>query len=204
MVSPSHLEASLATKKTASPPSIGSSSKQPVSSISPISNHRLGTVAIMFPNCHATVEISGGDAAPSTPPARALPEHIINSEDNHHDSDSVYSSFSATHGLGAGGTNSDSTSSSVKATNYNGVLLCPKARAPKKTLGKHARADSNASSATSNGADIVPAKKRIRNSALMRSAPHATSAITPGGLAGNSEFMSVYSPPLPTCTKAQS
>lgn len=151
---------------------------------------------MVFPSLTATVERSGDDAASSTPPARVLPEHTLSSEDNNHDdADSTYSSFSATHALVDGDNNSDSTSPSVKVTDSNGVPRRPKAKAPKKTLGKHVRAEPNASSASSNGAAFVPAKKRVRTDALMRSAPRATSAITPGGLAGNSDFLYVYCPP---------
>lgn len=148
---------------------------------------------MMAPNFNATVEASGDDPGPLTPPARVLPEHILSSEDNNRDdSDSAYSSFSATHALVDGGNNTDSTSSSAQASNSNGAPLRPKAKAPKKTLGKRARADSNANSAISTGAAVKPAKKRVRSNALMRSAPRATAAVTPGSLAGNSEFMYVY------------
>ncbi|CAF9938665.1 MAG: hypothetical protein ALECFALPRED_007814 [Alectoria fallacina] len=190
MLSPSLFERAAAIKKTASPPSVGSSSKQPAASTSPISDYRLGTAVMMAPNFNATVEASGDDPGPLTPPARVLPEHILSSEDNNRDdSDSAYSSFSATHALVDGGNNTDSTSSSAQASNSNGAPLRPKAKAPKKTLGKRARADSNANSAISTGAAVKPAKKRVRSNALMRSAPRATAAVTPGSLAGNSEFM---------------
>lgn len=195
MVSPSHLKASSATKKTASPPSIDSSSEQPAASNSPVSTYRLGTAAMMLPNLNATVEASGNDATPSTPPARVLPEHILSSEDNNHEnSDSAHSSFSTTHVNGSN--HSDSASSSVPAINSNGVPLRPKAKAPKKTPGKRLRPDSNVSSASSSGGAAVPAKKRVRSNALMRSAPRATIAVTPGSLAGNSDFMYVYTSPL--------
>lgn len=145
---------------------------------------------MLLPDFDGTVEASGDDGPPPTPPARVSPEHILSPEDNNHsDSDSADSSFSVAQGLVDGGTNSDSTSSSVKASNSNGVPLRPKAKAPKKTLGKRVRGDSNASSANSNGSAVVPTKKRVRSNALMRSAPRATSTTTPGGLAGNSEFM---------------
>ncbi len=196
MVSPSRLEASSATKKTASFPSIGSSSNQPAASTPTVSSYRLGTAAMIPPSLAATVDASGDDAGPSTPPAHALLEHVMSSENNIHDeSDSAYSNFSATHALVDGDNNSDSTSASVNATNPNGVPQRSKARAPKKALGKHVLTDSNASSASSSAVATVPAKKRVRTSALMRSAPRATSTTTPGGLAGNSEFMFVYSPP---------
>lgn len=201
MVSPSRLEASSGSKKTASPPSNGSFSKEPAPSTTPVSSDRLGTAAMMFPNFNAAVEASGDNIGPSTPSARVLPEHILNSDYNHDDSDSVYSSFSATHDL-TDGSNSDSTLSSGQAVNSNGAPLCPKARIPKKILGKRIRADSNASPASSIGAAVVPAKKRVRTNALMRSAPRATSTTTPGGLAGNSDFMYVYSSPLLIRTKS--
>ena len=110
----------------------------------------------------------------------------------HDDSESAYSNFSATHALVDGDNNSDS---SVNVPNSNGVPQRLKAKAPKKALGKHARTDSNASSASPSAAAAVPAKKRVRTDAVMRSAPRATSTTTPGGLAGNSEFMFVYSSP---------
>ncbi len=151
---------------------------------------------MILPSLAATVDASGDDAGPTTPPVRALPEHMMSSENNNHDdSDSAYSSFSATHALIDGDNNSDSTSASVNATDPNGVPQRLKARAPKKALGKHVLTDSNASPASSSAAATVPAKKRVRANALMRSAPRATSTTTPGGLAGSSEFMFVYSPP---------
>lgn len=159
---------------------------------------------MLLPDFDGTVEASGDDAPPPTPPARVSPEHILSPEDNNHsDSDSADSSFSVAQGLVDCGTSSDSTSSSVKASNSNGVPLRPKAKAPKKTLGKRVRGDSNASSANSNGSAVVPTKKRVRSNALMRSAPRATSTTTPGGLAGNSEFMYVYASSLLTHTKIQ-
>lgn len=193
MVSPSRLKASSATKKTASPPSTDKSSEQPAASTTPVSSYCLGTAAMMLPNLNATVEASGDDATPSTAPARVLPEHALSSEDNNHDdSDSACSNFSTTHALVDGSNNSDSTPASVQAINSNAVPLRPKAKAPKKTLGKRLRADSNVSSASSSGTAAVPAKKRVRSNALMRSAPRATVVVTPGSLAGNSEFMCVY------------
>ncbi|CAD6590624.1 MAG: hypothetical protein ASARMPRED_004941 [Alectoria sarmentosa] len=190
MVSPSRSERSAAPKKAASPPSVDSSSKQPAASTTPVLDHQVGTAAMMPPNLNTTVEASGDDPGPLTPPACVLPEYILSSEDyNRDDSDSAYSSFSATHALVNGGNDMDSTSSSVQATNNNEVPLRPKAKASKKTLGKRVRADSNASSASSTGAAVKPAKKRVRSNALMRSAPRATAAVTPGSLAGNSEFM---------------
>ena len=144
----------------------------------------------MSSNVDATIEVSGNDPGPSTPAARVLPEHALNSEGNTHDeSDTAYSSFSVTNPPVNGGTNSDATSSSVPAINSNGALPRPEAKAPNKTPGKRVRADSNANSAGSNAAAAVPTKKRVRSNALMRSAPRATSTTTPGGLAGNTEFM---------------
>lgn len=197
MVSPSRLAASSATKKTASPPSIGSSSKQPAASDALVSSYRLGTAATIAPNFGATVRSLGDEAPLQAPPAHVLPEHISSSEDNdHNNSDPPRSNLSATGTPVDGDNNSESASSSVKVTNPSGVPPRPKARAPKKTPGKRLRANSNATSAGSNKAAVAPAKKRVRTSALMRSAPRATSTTTPGGLAGNSEFMYVHSSSL--------
>ena len=194
MVSPSRLAASSASKKTASPPSSGSSSKQPTTSDALVSSYRLGTAATIAPNSGATVRSLKNEATLQAPSAHVLPEHISSSEDNNHNSPNPASSnVSATGTLVDG---DESASSSKKVTNSSGVPSRPKAKAPKKTLGKRPRADSNATSAGSNKAAVVPAKKRVRSSALMRSAPRATSTTTPGGLAGNSEFMYVHSSSL--------
>lgn len=194
MVSPSRLAASSASKKTASPPSIGSSSKLPAASDALVSSYRLGTAATIAPKSGATVRSLGDEAPLQAPPAHVLPEHVSSSEDNDHNNlDPASSNLSATGTLIDGDNNSGSASSPVKVTKPSGVPLRPKARAPKKTLGKRPRADSNATSAGSNKAAVVPAKKRVRSSALMRSAPRATSTTTPGGLAGNSEFMYIHS-----------
>lgn len=190
-----------------SPPLVGSSSKPPSASTPTVSSYRLGTAAMMLPNIDATIEPSGNDDASSTSPARVLPKHTLSSEDNNlDDSNSAYSGVSGTHSPIDNDNSSDSASSSVNASSSNEVPVPvrPKARAPKKTLGKRPRADSNVSSASSNGAAAVPAKKRIRSNALMRSAPRATSTTTPGGLAGNSEFMYVYFYLLLTNTKTSS
>ena len=188
MVSPSRLNPSSVTKKVAFIPPIVNSSKQPAASIAPELRHIPVTTAMMLPDSNATVEAPRDEPDPTTPPARVLPEQVLPSEDDDNDeSDSAYSSFSATHAFADVSNNSDSTSSVVKAT--KGVPARPKAKAPKKPTGKRLRAESNASSASANGAADVPAKKRVRNNALMRSAPRATSTTTPGGLAGNSEFM---------------
>ena len=200
-MSPSRLETSSFTKKAVSTLSIGNSSKQPAASTSPVSSYRLDTAAVMSPNSNATVEASRDDPDPSTPTTRVLAEHLLSSKDNNHnDPDSAYSGFSAMQTLVGGNNNSDSTSSSVKATTSKAVPPRSNAKASKKTLGKHPRANSGASSASLNGTAVVPAKKRVRSNALMRSAPRATSTTTPGGLAGNSEFMCV----LPSYAKIQS
>ena len=183
---------------------IGNSSKQPTVSTSPLSSYLLDTAAVMSPNSNASVEASRDDPDLSTPTTRVLPEHLLSSEDNNHnDPDSAYSGFSATQTPVGGNNNSDSTSSSVKPTISKAVPPHSNTRASKKTLGKHPRADSNASSASSNGTAVVPAKKRVRSNALMRAAPRATSTTTPGGLAGNSEFMCVNPSALPTYSKTQ-
>ena len=190
MVSPSRLNPSSVTKKVAFIPPIVNSSKQPSASIAPELRHSPVITAMMLPDSNATVEAPRDDPDPTTPPARVLPEQILPSEDDDNDeSDSAYSSFSATHAFADVSNNSDSTSSAVKGTGTKGVPARPKAKAPKKPTGKRLRAESNASSASANGAAAVPAKKRVRSNALMRSAPRATSTTTPGGLAGNSEFM---------------
>ena len=190
MVSPSRLNPSSVTKKVAFTPSIVNSSKQPAASIAPELRHLPVTSAMMLPDSNATVEAPRDDPDPTTPATCVLPEQDLPSEDNDNDeSDSAYSSFSATHAFADISNNSDSTSSAVKATKTKAVLARPKAKAPKKTTSKRLRAESNASSASANGAAAVPAKKRPRSNALMRSAPRATSTTTPGGLAGNSEFM---------------
>ena len=205
MESPSSLEASSVTKNNALAPSVGSSSKQPAASASPVLIYRLGTAAMVSPNFDATVEASRDEAIPSTPSAHVSSETLSSEDTNHDDSDAAFSTFSATHALVGGGNYSDSASSSVEASNSNAVSVpvLPKARAPNKTLGKRVRADSKASSANSNGAAVVPSKKRARSNALMRSAPRATSITTPGGLAGNSEFMYAYSSHLLIYTKTQ-
>ena len=145
----------------------------------------------MLPDPNGTVEALEDDPGSSTPSARTSPKHILTSEDNNHDdSGSANSKLSTIRALD-NSNNSDSRPS-VKDTNSKGVSLRPNSKAPKKTLGKRLRAGSNASSASSNVA-AVPTKKRVRSNALTRSAPLATSTTTPGGLAGNSEFMYVYS-----------
>ena len=155
-------------------------------------------------NSDASVEALGDDLGPSTLLARALPEHVLNSKDDDlDDSDSEYSGFSATQALVDGSIDSDPTSSG-KPSNSKATPLHPSVRAPKKSLSKRFHADSNASSANPNASAAVPAKKRVRSNALMRSAPRATSTTTPGGLAGNSEFMYVYSFLLSTYAKTQS
>lgn len=190
MVSPSRLNPSSVIKKVAFTPPIVNSSKQPAASIVPELRHRPVTTAVMSPDSNATVEAPREDPDATTPPARVLPEQALPSEDNDNDeSDSAYSSFSATHAFADVSNNSDSTSSAVKATKTKGVPARPKAKGPKKATGKRLHAGSNASSASANGATDVPAKKRVRSNALMRSAPRATSTSTPGGLAGNSDFM---------------
>ena len=193
MVSPSRLAASSATKKTGSPQSVGSCSKQPAASDAPVSNYRLGTAATIAPNVGTTLRSLGDEAPLQSPPAHVTLERISSSEDKKHNNpDPPHSGSSATPTLVDGDSNSESASSSNKVTNPSGVPPRPKARASKKTLGKRPRADSTATSTGSNKAAVAPAKKRVRTSALMRSAPRATSTTTPGGLAGNSEFMYVH------------
>lgn len=182
MVSPSRLEATSATKKTASPPSVGSPSKQPAASKPSALNYRKGTPATIAPNLNTPVRSSGDKTPPPTPPASVSLENVSSSVDKN---------------------NYESTSSSNQAADPSGVPPGPKAKAPKKTLGKRPRADSNATS-TSNKAADEPAKKRVRSSALMRAAPRATSTTTPGGLAGNAEFMYVHFSPLLPLTQTSS
>ena len=192
MVSPSRLNPSSVTKKVAFAHPVVNPSEQPTASIGPELRHRPLTTATRSPDSNATVEALREDPNSMTPPARVLPEHVLPSEDNDNDeSDSAYSSFSATHAFADVSNNSDSTSSAVKATKTKGLPAHPKAKGPKKVTGKRLRAESNASSASADGAAAMPAKKRVRSNTLMRSAPRATSITTPGGLAGNPEFMYV-------------
>lgn len=186
---PPHLESSLITKTT-SPSAVGSRSRPLPTSASLASNYRLEIDATMIPYIPADIETSGNDPGPSTPPARVLPEHVLSSDNyNHDNSDSAHSRFSATDALVNGDTESNSTSPSPQS-------LYLKFEALKTTLGKraraHAPADWSVGPASSTRAAVVPAKKRVRSRGLMRSAPRATVAATPSTLAGNSEFMYVY------------
>ena len=63
--------------------------------------------------------------------------------------------------------------------------------APKQALGKRTHNESDASVAGPTGAPVVPAKKRVRPTPALRATPN----ITPGGQAGHSEHMFVYSCP---------
>lgn len=163
-----------------STPSIGNSFKQPAVSDANDSSHRPDTVAVMSPNSDATtIEACRDGPSLSIPAERVLPEHALSSEENNHD-------------------DSDSALSSAKATNSKVAPLRRNAKAPKKTIGKRLRADSNASSSSPNGAAVVPIKKRVRSNALKRSAPRATSTTIPAELAGNSGYMQVASFRLPT------
>ena len=199
MMSSLCLEVPSVTKKTATPPPVGRSSKQPAAPASPTPNYRSETAAEKAPNSDATAEESGGNTDPSTPPARVLPEHVLSSEENNHNnSDSACSSFSATHAVVNMGSTSDATALSVPATNE--VPPRSKVQAPKKTLGKRARVPADSSASATKAAAVPAKKKRVRSNALMRSAPLATAAATPGSLAGNSEFMYVILPSFLTKT----
>ena len=61
--------------------------------------------------------------------------------------------------------------------------------APKQALGKRTHSELDATSADPSAPAVVPAKKRARTN----TAPRATSNIKPGGQAGNSGHMFVYS-----------
>ena len=63
--------------------------------------------------------------------------------------------------------------------------------ATKQALSKRTHSESDATSAGPSGAAIAPAKKRVRLTAASR----ATSTIKPGGQAGNSGHMFVYTCP---------
>ena len=187
MASALRLEVSSVTEKGASTPSDGNLSKESATSVSSSSNYRLGTAAMVAPNPYASVRASGHDPGLAKALASASPEHILSSDNSHGHSESAQSAFSPMLAL-ENGNKSNSTSSAVKVTGSKGVPLRPNAREPKKTPSKHLRTDSNE-------AAVMPAKKRVRSNALLRTAPRATSTTTPGGLAGNSEFMYVYSLP---------
>lgn len=136
------------------------------------------------PKLNATIEASGDDALGATSPARVLPKQVLSSEDNYHnDSESAYSNFSTTHGAVDSDNYSDSNSTSVIGTNS---IPRPKAKGSKQTLGKRVRADSNAESASSNEAAVVPAKKPAGGSAVMSAAPPATLTTSPVEQAGKS------------------
>ena len=188
MASPLGLKASSVTTKAVSTPSDGNLSKLPATSVSPGSSYRLGTAAMVAPSSYASVRALGQDPGLAKPLVSALPKHIMSSDDSHDHSDSAQSPVSPMHALD-NSNKPDSTPSSVKATGPKRVR--PNVREPKKTLGKHLRTDSNASSPNSCDTAVVETKKRARSNALMRTAPRATTTTTPGGLAGNSEFMYV-------------
>lgn len=144
----------------------------------------------MAPNLNTTIEASGTGALLATSPARVLPKQVLSSEDNNHDdSDSAYSNFSTTHTVVDTDENSDSNSASVKGTNSNAALLRSKAKMPKKTLGKRVHADSNAGSASSNAAAVVPAKKHVQTNASIRAEPPVAHPAIPAAEAGKPGFL---------------